>query len=229
MINQDTLLSDIVLDDTSVITVLNRFGITLGVGDMTVRQVCARYNLDPMFFIIILNTYTNKDYFPEKALSAFSIEMLVDYINKTNAYYEHFQLPNIDRHFQFLLAKSDPSKSNLAVIKQFYDEVKAQLLERISNDRTEWFPSLLKSAKSAPSAIAKISDYYIDDDNESVESKLDDLITMIVIHLKGEYDVNLCHAVFFALSSLRQDITKNNRIRSRILRPISNMLSRQPQ
>lgn len=217
MINPDTLLSDIVLDDPAVITVLNRFGIILGVGDLTVTQVCESHRLDPMFFITILNTYTNKDYFPERTLSAFAVEQLVDYLSKTNAYYEHFQLPNIDRHFQFLLMKSDPAKSNLALIKQFYEEVKVQLLERISHDRAEWFPSLLKHEKQ--------SGYPVADENESVESKLDDLITMMVVHLKGEYDVNLCYAVFFALSSLRQDITKNNRIRARILRPVSNTLN----
>lgn len=217
MINPDTLMSDIVLNDPAVITVLNRFGITLGVGDLTVTQVCEQHRLDTMFFVTILNTYTNKDYFPERTLSAFAVEQLVDYLVKTNANYEHFQLPNVDRHFQFLLAKSDPAKSNLTVIKQFYDEVKAQLLERIAFDRDVWFPALLKREKQ--------SAYQVADDNESVENKLDDLITMMVVHLKGEYDVNLCYAVFFALSSLRQDIAKNNRIRSRILRPVSNLLN----
>ena len=44
---------------------------------------------------------------------------------------------------------------------------------------------------------------------------------MFVIHLRGEYDANLCHAVLFAIISLEKDIKQNNRIRNRILYPIS--------
>ena len=43
---------------------------------------------------------------------------------------------------------------------------------------------------------------------------------MFVIHLKGEYDVNLCHAVLVAIMTLQKDIKQNNRIRYRILLPI---------
>ena len=54
----------------------------------------------------------------------------------------------------------------------------------------------------------------------NIEEKLNDLINMFVIHLKGEYDVNLCHAVLVAIMTLQKDIKQNNRIRYRILLPI---------
>ena len=45
-----------------------------------------------------------------------------------------------------------------------------------------------------------------------VEEKLDDLISMFVIHLSGNYDVNLCQAVLFAIIGLKKDINLYNRI-----------------
>ena len=59
------------------------------------------------------------------------------------------------------------------------------------------------------------------EENDSLEEKLDDLKSLFVIHLKGEYDLNLCHGVIFAIYSLDQDIRQHNRIRNRILRPIA--------
>ena len=53
-----------------------------------------------------------------------------------------------------------------------------------------------------------------------VGEKLDDLKSLFVIHLKGEYDLNLCHGVIFAIYSLEKDIKQHNRIRYRILTPM---------
>ena len=52
-----------------------------------------------------------------------------------------------------------------------------------------------------------------------MEEKIDDLLSFFVMHLKGEYEPNLCVAVVTAIFALRKDIRQNNRIRSRILLP----------
>ena len=59
---------------------------------------------------------------------------------------------------------------------------------------------------------------------DSLEEKLDDLKSLFVIPLRGEYDLNLCHGVIFALYSLEKDIKQHNRIRNRILRPIADAM-----
>lgn len=221
MIHGDTLLSDVVLEEPSTVTVLNRFGIFLGLGDKTVSQACNEADIDTQFFITILNTYTNQEYFPEKTLSAFSIELLVDYLNKTNDYYRHYLLPNIERHFNLLLNRSEEGKSNINVICRFFEEVKMQLLDRISCDTDSWFPALLHKVRPSASDFSD-TDYELkSDDFDSVEDKIDDLINMMIIHLRGEYDHYLCYAVLSAIFSLQKDISNNNRIRERILRPIS--------
>ena len=48
---------------------------------------------------------------------------------------------------------------------------------------------------------------------------------MFVIHLRGDYDRILCHAVLFAVISLEKDICQNNRIRNRVLRPLVDALN----
>ena len=65
---------------------------------------------------------------------------------------------------------------------------------------------------------------YDHDEPDSLEEKLDDLKSLFVIHLRGEYDLNLCHGVIFALYSLEKDIKQHNRIRNRILRPIADAM-----
>ena len=221
LITAETKLCDVILHEPSVIPVINRFGIILGVGDKSIRTVCEEKNLDCEFFVTILNTFINEDYFPENRLKSFCATQIVNYLTQTNAYYEQFQIPNIERHFNFLINQSDSENNNLELMKQFFDELKKELLSRIENDKNCWFPSIKVAAETLH------GEYYGEkfqpdtEENDSLEEKLDDLKSLFVIHLKGEYDLNLCHGVIFAIYSLEKDIKQHNRIRNRILRPIA--------
>lgn len=222
LIKGDTKLSDIVLEDPTIATVFYRFDIALGVGDNTVTSICQERNLDETFFTTILNTYISPDYFPEKILSTFKASIIIDYLTQTNAYYEHYQIPNIERHFNFLLQNSDPN-NNLGLMMNFFHEVKVELLHRIKNDQEVWFPRILQ-CESQDNTCSPGTETEIQESQDSIEDKIDDLINMFVIYLKGNYDSNLCQAVLIVLFSLKKDITQNNRIRYRILRPLSQVL-----
>lgn len=220
LITFNTHLRDIVLADPTVVTVLNRFDIRLGVGDNTVKSICQEKGLDAHFLVNILNAYLFPDYFPEDAHQGFDAELIISYLSKTNAYYEHFSLPNVERHFGLLIGKSG-NDNNLPLMLRFFMEVKTELLTRISQDRTGWFSQIIelnaKQGRQLLSEPVKVTD---DDETDSIEDKIDDLVNMLVMHLKGDYDLNLCQAVLIALTSLKKDIVQNNRIRNRILRPV---------
>ena len=221
LITHQSKLSDIILQDPSTITVLDRFGIELGVGDTTVDQACASHALDIDFFLAILNTFINEGYFPQQAMSQFSAEKIVDYLRKTNDYYQHNVLPNIERHFGFLIAKAPSHNNNLVLMKQFFDEMKAELLQRIVTDNEQWFPEILKNGGySSPVTFTSWQNT-----DATIEDKINDLINMLIVHLKGDYDHNLGYAVVVAVFSLKKDIKQNNRIRNRLLSPICNKTS----
>lgn len=226
LINKDSKLSEIIIQEPSTITVLDRFGITLGVGDARVCDACQEHDIDVNFFTTILNTYINENYFPQTALLAFSASKIIDYLAKTNAYYEKNVIPNIERHFAFLISKTPAQNSNLVLMRQFFDEVKTELLQRIEDDRNKWFPTIaineMKSIGKMPYHVNDTEDF-----NDPIEDKIDDLINMLIVHLKGDYDHNLGYAVISAIFSLKKDIKQNNRIRNRILMPISQALSQQ--
>lgn len=222
-INKDTKLYEIVLFDPTIVTVYYRFGIELGLSDNTVESICVLKKIDIDFFMAILNTYLSPAYFPENKIGKFSASDIVDYLSQTNVSYEHFQIPNIERHFGFLLKRSDSDNNNLALMMRFFVEVKNELLQRIYDDREKWFPQLVNQYSKNPN-IQLLDDVEKVDEDDSIEDKIDDLINMFVIHLKGKYDHDLCQAVLISLVNFKKDITQNNRIRNRILKPFSQAL-----
>lgn len=222
LINHDTKLSDIVIAEPSALTVLNRFGIRLGLGDLTVARACTQLDIDPDFMVTILNTYLHEAYFPERIEATFKASTIVNYLGQTNNYYIHFHLPVIERHFGLLISKSDPANNNLGLMLKFFIEVKQQLLDRIADDRDRWFPAILEAEATATAIETFIRPD--EGDVDTVEDKLTDLINMMVIHLSGNYDGNLALAVLMALVSLKNDLVQNNRIRNRLLRPMFHVL-----
>ena len=224
LINAESKLCDVILNEPSLIPVINRFGIILGVGDKNIRTVCEEKNLDCEFFVTILNTFINEDYFPENRLKSFCATQIVDYLTQTNTYYQQFQIPNIERHFNSLINQSDSDNNNLELMKQFFEELKKELLTRIEKDRTQWFPAIRAAAEALHGESYGDHIRYDHDEADSLEEKLDDLKSLFIIHLRGEYDLNLCHGVIFALYSLEKDIKQHNRIRNRILRPIADAM-----
>jgi regulator of cell morphogenesis and NO signaling len=95
------------------------------------------------------------------------------------------------------------------------------LSSRIKKDEKEWFPyclSLSKNLTEGSSFTLEKKD--TDETDDSGEALLIDLKHIMIRHLSGEYDENLCHAVIFSMSTLSKDIKQHNRIRYRILQPM---------
>ena len=64
-------LSEVVEENPSLIPVIHRFGIRLGLGDAMVQEICDTLQLNTDFFLTMINTFLNEDYFPEKKLQGF--------------------------------------------------------------------------------------------------------------------------------------------------------------
>ena len=120
LLTPDTPLSTALEQHSTLIPLVSRFGIRLGLGDKSVATVCAEYGIDAGFMLTLMNTYLFEEYFPEQKLKSFHVSQIVDYLTKTNAYYLHSQLPNIERHLGSLIASGEGENKNLALIGRFF-------------------------------------------------------------------------------------------------------------
>ena len=201
-------MSEVVEEHPSLIPVINRFGIRLGLGDKSVKAICEEYQLDADFLLTVINTFLNEEYFPEKKLQTFHTSQIIDYLTKTNLYYQRYQIPNIERHLGSFISMSTPGNNTLNLIGKFFSSFKEELTSRIEKDDRVWFPYCLSLSEM-------LKDY-----QSSGQLLLADLKSIMVKHLSGDYNENLCYAVIFAISSLEKDIKQHNRIRYRILTPM---------
>lgn len=193
-----SVLSESICENYLLIPVINRFGLKLGLGEKTVAEICLEHKLNPDFFLAILNTYLNEDYFPEKLLQGFDVDLVSNYLKQTDGYYIHAQIPNIEKHLNAFIAMSDPNNTQLLLIRKLFFKFKEELLHRINSG-------------------------LLDDDTSY--ALLLDLKNILIKHITGSFNENLCFAVVFAVDTLLNDLGKHNRIREKILKPMISKLS----
>jgi iron-sulfur cluster repair protein YtfE (RIC family) len=218
-------MSEVVEEHPSLIPVINRFGIRLGLGDKSVKTICDEYQLDADFLLTVINTFLNEEYFPERKLQTFHTSQIIDYLTKTNQYYLRYQLPNIERHLTSFISMSTPGNNTLNLIGKFFSSFKEELTSRIRKDDELWFPYCLSLSEKINGCQASDETGVLQLSGEQrledpIEALLSDLKGIMVKHLSGEYNENLCYAVIFGISSLEKDIKQHNRIRYRILTPM---------
>jgi regulator of cell morphogenesis and NO signaling len=118
MYNLSQKLADIIHHDHQLLPIINRFGIRLGFGDQTVGEACKSHSINAEFFIEILNTYHDPDYFPRERFLDFPLPLIVDYLKKTHQYYYAFYIPEIEKQLNELIA-SAPGENNLSLLTRF--------------------------------------------------------------------------------------------------------------
>lgn len=207
-------LASIIAEHPDLLSLLNRLGIFLGVGNDSVARSAEKHGIDPKFLTVMLNTYLNSDYFPEEELKEFPLKGICDYLMRTNNYHIEVQLQNVEMHFRHLVTRNFSPDTNLNSLLDYFKKAKEETV------------STLKRENSILAEIASGNQNVIDnaaEHNASAhpdEEALNDLVNFFIIHLKGQCDPNLSQAVVTSLVSLLRDMRQNNRIHDRILIPL---------
>lgn len=106
MYEADDRMIAIISDNYSTLQALGAFGINLGFGDKTVREVCDKEGVDCYTFLAVIN-FTLCGYRSTDDAARLSVPTLLRYLQKSHAYYLDFQLPFIRKELVEALDESD--------------------------------------------------------------------------------------------------------------------------
>ena len=209
-------MSEAVLEHVLLIPLLNRFDLRPGLSDKSVELLCQEKGLDPDFMVYVLNSYLYPQYNGTLNPGPEHVDLIAEYLHLTNHYYRHSQLPNVEVHLKSFIRNSGENPS-LQIVLRFLNELGEEMEQQILRDERHLLPALREISKSLregrrPAMI----EFEEIDDLSRCEALVEDIMRVMVRHLKGDYDVNLCFAVLFSLSALKKDLACNNRLRERL-------------
>ena len=224
-----TKMADVIHMDYRLIPIIGRFGIEYGFSNKTVTEVCNDYNINVWFFLEIINSYHNHDYFPQKELQKFNASLIVDYLSNTHAYYLNVKIPEIEGYIaQIKQEVSDKNQKNIELLSNFFSEYRIELENHLNREDEIVFPytSFLEDAIVQNSITNEVvervrceSIQHYARDHENMELKLSDLKNLIIRHLPPVMCKEICQKLLTELFRLEVDLEDHSRIEDKVLVP----------
>lgn len=175
----DKMIS-LIRDNYNLLQSLGSFGISLGFGDKTVKQVCDDQNVDTNTFLAVVN-FTINGYREMDDVSRLSVPTLLQYLKASHDYFIGFQLPFIRKELVDALDEND----NLArLILKLYDEYSRSVTQHMKYEEKTVFPYVESLIAGKPMANYAIDMYSKHHGQES--SKLRELKSIIIKYFPGD-------------------------------------------
>lgn len=177
MYEADDKMISILRDDYSILQVIGAFGINMGFGDKTVREVCEKQGVDTFTFITVVNFCIN-GYKDNSSITELSVPTLLHYLKAAHVYFLEFELPHTRRELVESLDKND----NLAkLIIKMYDSYAESIKVHMEYEEKTMFPfveRLLEGKVSNHSPVETFSKHH-----SKSEHKLSELKNIIIKYL----------------------------------------------
>lgn len=175
----DKMIS-LIRDNYNLLQSLGSFGISLGFGDKTVKQVCDDQNVDTNTFLAVVN-FTINGYREMDDVSRLSVPTLLQYLKASHDYFLGFQLPFIRKELVDALDEND----NLArLILKLYDEYSRSVTQHMKYEEKTVFPYVESLIAGKPMANYAIDMYSKHHGQESM--KLRELKSIIIKYFPGD-------------------------------------------
>ncbi|MDE5793236.1 MAG: LuxR C-terminal-related transcriptional regulator [Muribaculaceae bacterium] len=167
-------LRDLIDDNSDLMMVAARFGISLGFGDKTVREVCAEDGVDESSFLAVCNLMDNRPYSIEVSLTS-----LMRYLRTAHSYFLEFLLPSIRR--KLLLAVSGlPIDDVLMQLLKFFDDYCNEVRRHMEHENNSIFSYVDRLLEGGDGGEFRIADYSVG--HTSMTEKLDELKEVFIRH-----------------------------------------------
>lgn len=227
-IEKDMKLAEVIHHDFSLIPVINRFGIHLGFGDGTIEEICDDRAVNTEFFLTILNTYHDPQYFPKKHLQSFHSAMLIEYLRMAHQFYLDQKIPEIKNLIFRLTEESDQNKDRYQLALDFFKEYEEEFTRHIDREEKLVYPYIyelekaIESGKVPEELMQRMKSYSImdyEDEHDNVEEKLFDLKNLIIKYLPAPSNESTSYRILLELFELEKDLREHARIEDMILVP----------
>lgn len=212
-------MRDLVKDNNVLILVMGRFGISLGFGDKSVRDVCRMHNVNENTFLEVVNFVSDKNYNYE----AISLPSLIGYLKQAHEYYLDFNLPNIRR--KLIEAIDCSGKDELAMlILKFYDEYMAEVRKHMEYENEVVFSYVEQLSEGFLNRNFSISAFA--GKHAPIGCKLKELKDIIIRYYpeKNNYQLN---QVLLEIILSEQDLTSHCMIEDKLFVPAVKLVEQQ--
>ena len=204
-------MRSLIKDNSSLLMVMSRFGISLGFGDKTVKEICSDTHVDCNTFLSVANFIS----FKETDCTQVALPSLIDYLKRAHTYFLNFNLPMIRRRLIDAIDCSGTDDVAFLILK-FYDEYVTEVRHHMEYENEKVFTyveNLLQDHLDKHYSIRTFADKH-----HHIDSKLKELKD-IIIQYYPEKENDLLNAVLFDIINCEQDLNSHCLVEDQLFVP----------
>jgi regulator of cell morphogenesis and NO signaling len=210
-------MEQLITTNYRLLNMLSRFGISLGVADRSIEEVCRLNGVDCSTFLAVVNLFNNPDN-PQEDVE-FSTEELISYLQKSHTYYIDYRLPAIRAELE--KATQSGGKQMQYLILNYFDDYAAEVARHMNQENEEVFPyvqKLLVAYRNGENLSGGKNPHIFSEQHNSIDVRLGELIDIIVKYYPGGA-TNELNTVLYDIFVCQQDLESHNLIEDVLLVP----------
>ena len=180
-------ICDLMSHEEDAIQIISRFGLEMGVGDLTIDEVCEAHGVHTPTFLAVVNYKV----FRHRALPEdIDIPTLQRYLRNAHTYFLDFRLPRLRRALIEAIIPADPTTKIPGLILRCYDEFVDEIRTHIEHENAGLFDEHEHDDQRITDKLTEIKNliikYYPSEENKSSITNHQSQITYLLIGVMSD-------------------------------------------
>lgn len=217
-------MAELISQDYSLLQVMSRFNIPLGVKEKSVDEVCRENHVDTDTFLAVLNFVgngCNHKYLADPEV--LSLPSLMSYLRQAHSYFLDFSFPAIRRKLINAVGNGPADESALLIL-QYYDNYVREVREHFDYENSIVFPYIDSLIAQTPSSF-NINTF--SSNHAPAARKLTDLKNIIIRYYDAPAGSYALHDVLFDIFGCEEELKAHGLVEEHLLVPAVKLLEEQ--
>ncbi len=211
----DDKMCDLIAENYSLLQVMSRFGLALGVGEKTVHEICEANQVDCNTFLAIVNFMVEGFVHIGDDNEQISVSALIDYLRQSHIYFLEFSLPAIRRK---LIEAIDYSEDDISfLILKFFDEYMREIRRHMEYEDKTVFKYAEELSKGIVPDKYKIGTY--SKHHDQVGETLTELKNILIKYCPEKVNINLLNLALSDIYACEEGLEWHSKVEDYLFVP----------
>jgi regulator of cell morphogenesis and NO signaling len=229
LLSAEMKMADLINSNSRLLRLIPRFGMKLGFGEESVKEVCFKADISPTLFLLICNISAFNNYLPMKSeIKQLNISQLINYLKASHSEYRMKYIPELEKSIVSVSGDKNCNSRNAYVISHFFDEYKEELMSHLSYEENIVFPYIANILHKKITKGYSIEKF--EENHSNIDIKLSDFKNILLKYLPADCTSQSRYDALESLFILEKEVEIHNLIENKILVPhvslLENLLSK---
>jgi regulator of cell morphogenesis and NO signaling len=207
-------MADLVLTNYRLLYVFPCFGVGLGFGERTVKQICEQHGISSSLFLLVCNIHTFDDYVPDSdALAAIPLADLTEYLRASHKEYLERRLPKIIDRILDLVDSCHIRHGE--ILARVCEKYRLEVVAHFDYEEQTVFPYITTLLDGHKPDRYKIKEY--ESNHGDLDAALSDLKNIVIKYFPETVTIDMSRDVLIDLFLFESDLAKHTILENRIL------------